>query len=217
MSKDASKDGEEAWLATVYGAQDSREVELAYDGWASAYDADLASFGYTNFIYAAGLLSRFCTPGGGEILDAGCGTGGLGPHLAVLGYDELVGIDLSRGMLSVARGRGCYRELAIANLGQKLDFADNRFHGCVSFGVMTAGHGPPSALDELIRVTAPGGHLIFSVSKPAYEGSGFKQKLAELDASGRAKAAFKTPEYCPMPNSRTEADLAAHAYVYEIT
>ena len=50
---------EESWLARVYGAADADEVQRTYDAWASDYDDHLASFGYTNFIYAAGLLGRF--------------------------------------------------------------------------------------------------------------------------------------------------------------
>lgn len=207
---------DEDWLARVYGAKETGEVESAYDGWASGYDDSLASFGYTNFIYAAALLNRFCPPGSGEVLDAGCGTGALGPHLELLGYDQLMGIDLSSGMLSKARDTGAYRELAVADLGEPLDLADDRFAGLVCFGVLTAGHAPPAALDEFIRITRPGGHLIFSVSQPAFEASGFRERLADLDASGRWSPKFTSADYRPLPNSTTESDLTAKAYVYEV-
>ena len=213
---ESHKGGDESWLARVYSASDSAEVESTYNQWASAYDEDVASFGYNNFIYAAGLLNRFSPPGDGEILDAGCGTGALGPHLAVLGYDALVGIDISRGMLAKARDNGSYRELAVADLSQPLSFSDGRFRACVSFGVLTAGHAPPSSLDELLRVTRRGGHLVFSVSRPAMENSGFREKLAALDASGAWASRFVSEPYKPMPRSLTEGDLTARAYVYEV-
>ena len=206
---------DEAWLAKVYGAESSTEVESTYDNWASEYDDSVAAFGYTNFIYAAALLCRFSPPGAGEILDAGCGTGALGPHLTLLGYDSLVGIDLSRGMLVKARDTGCYRELAVANLGERLDFSSDRFAACVSFGVLTAGHAPPSALDELLRITRPGGHLLFSVSRPAFETAGFQEKLADLSTTGGWRQRFESPDYRPMPRSQTEGDLTARVYVYE--
>lgn len=216
MRKDHTSKDSETWLAEVYGATGAGEVQRTYDGWADEYDDSLTTFGYTNFIYAAALLNRFSPPGSGEILDAGCGTGALGPHLTLLGYESLVGIDLSRGMLARARDTGCYRELDIADLGQPLDFSDNRFTACVSFGVLTAGHAPPDALDELIRVTRTGGYLVFSVSQPAFEQCGFREKLAALDEGDRWRGAFVSADYAPMPNSATESSLTAKAYVYEI-
>ncbi len=216
MATDDNSKDSDAWLAEVYGAKGAGEVQRTYDGWAGHYDDSLADFGYTNFIYAAALLNRFSPPGIGEILDAGCGTGALGRHLELLGYESLVGIDLSRGMLARARDTGCYRELDIADLGQPLDFSDDRFTACVSIGVLTAGHAPPAALDELIRVTRAGGHLVFSVSKPAFDQCGFKEKLSALDGSDRWRRVFVSVDYAPMPNSASESSLTAKAYVYEI-
>jgi SAM-dependent methyltransferase len=60
-------------------------------------------------------------------------------------------------MLGRARARGVYRELRRRALGDKLDFADEIFAAVVSFGVFTPGHAPASALDELVRITRPGG------------------------------------------------------------
>jgi predicted TPR repeat methyltransferase len=45
------------------------------------------------------------------ILDAGCGTGLAGDCLRVLGYGELVGIDLSEPMLAHAARLGIYAAL----------------------------------------------------------------------------------------------------------
>jgi len=80
-----------------------------------------------------------------------------------LGYQALTGIDLSREMLARAEARGVYQELHAMDLGTRLDFADDRFAASTALGVLTPGHGPPTALDEMLRVTRPGGHLIFTV------------------------------------------------------
>ncbi len=49
------------------------------------------------------------------------------------------------------------------DLGARLDFPDDRFAASTALGVLTPGHAPPTALDEMLRVTRPGGHLIFTV------------------------------------------------------
>ncbi|HVP99465.1 MAG TPA: SAM-dependent methyltransferase, partial [Roseiarcus sp.] len=49
----------------------------------------------------------------------------------------------------------------------------------------TTGHAPPSSFDELIRVTQPGGALIFTLATSAYDAGGFKEKLEGLESAGR--------------------------------
>jgi SAM-dependent methyltransferase len=55
----------------------------------------------------------------------------------------------------------------------------------VSTGVFAAGHAPPESFEELIRVTRPGGHVIFSVRTDVYEEGGFKDKQEALEGEGR--------------------------------
>ena len=73
-----------------------------------------------------------------------------------------------------------------------------------------------AALDELIRVTRPGGHLVFSISQPAFDESGFKEKLAQLDSAGLWQSVFVSRDYYPLPDSASEGDLTAKAYVYQV-
>ena len=37
------------------------------------------------------------------------------------------------------------------------------YDAVVSAGVLTTGHAPATSLDELVRITRPGGHLIFTL------------------------------------------------------
>ena len=87
--------------------------------------------------------------------------------LSILGYRNLAGIDMSEGMLAKARKRKVYSELRNRVLGKSLDFDDGAFAAVVTFGVFTPGHAPAVAFDELVRITRPGGHLIFTVSTAA--------------------------------------------------
>jgi predicted TPR repeat methyltransferase len=155
--------GFDDWAGRVYGAKSNEELKQKYDAWAADYDRDVESVRYSLPALAAGLIGRYVAPDAGEVLDAGCGTGLLGDPLHLLGYQALAGIDLSREMLARAEARGVYQELCAMDLGARLDFADDRFAASTALGVLTPGHAPPTALDEMLRVTGPGGHLIFTV------------------------------------------------------
>ena len=136
-----------------------------------------------------------------------------GDSLAILGYRDLVGIDLSRGMLEVAGRKGVYRELHRMMLGEPLDFPDGSFRAVVSTGVFTRGHARASALDELVRITRPGGHLLFSVRLEVYEGEGFKEKQAALEAAGLWQLRESTEPIVAMPVG--EPEVLTPVFVYE--
>ena len=211
-----SKVTREQRLEQVYGAKSNDELRAIYDDWAQAYDQDLQALGYSYPPAIAGLVGRYVRERDAPILDAGAGTGIVGEVLALLGYTDLTGIDLSDGMLAVARAKAVYVELKNQTLGERLDFADDAFAAAVSAGVLTTGHAPPSCLDELIRITRPGGHLIFTLSVPVYEEGGFRPKLEALSAVGRWRALETTPTWCALPRAPAEAAVMARAHVYEV-
>ena len=152
----------------------------------------------------SGLIGRYLPSGTGRILDAGAGTGILGENLFVMGYKDLVGIDLSAGMLEVARKKGVYRNLLQMTLGQKLDFADNSFAATVSMGVFTEGHAPSESFDELIRITEPRGYIIFSVRADVYLNQGFKKKQDSLKKERKWRLVEQTEPFqaLPLENSK---------------
>jgi predicted TPR repeat methyltransferase len=211
-----SEVGREQRLRQVYGASGSEELRAIYDDWASAYDSDLQAFGYSYPPAIAGLVGRYVRECDAPILDAGAGTGVVGEVLAILGYTRLTGIDLSDGMLAVARVKGVYAELKNQVLGERLDFADDSFAAVVSAGVLTTGHAPPGCLDELVRVTRPRGHLIFTLSTPAYEEGGFRAKLEALTRHGSWRSLETTPTWRALPRAAAEAAVTARAYVFKL-
>ena len=206
----------ETWLSKVYGAADDRELVTHYDAWAEAYDEDLISFGYRHPALVVAMVARYVAVDDGPILDAGVGTGLLGELLSVLGYGDLAGIDMSDGMLAMAGAKGVYRELANMVLGETLAFPDNRFAATVSTGVLTVGHAPPAALDELIRVTRTDGYLILTITTVAYEEAGFAPKMTTLEDNGSWRRRAVTPPYVAMPATRSEASQTAQVFVYQV-
>jgi predicted TPR repeat methyltransferase len=203
-------------LAQVYGAAGKHELEALYDAWAADYDQDLRDFGYTYPALVAGLVARHVRDLSVPVLDAGVGTGIIGEMLYALGYEQLVGIDLSDGMLAVAQSKGVYAELSNQTLGEPLAFADGRFGAVVSAGVLTVGHAPPDSLDELVRLTRPGGLVVFTLTTPVYEEGGFKDKLAALAAAGRWRRRELTRPWLALPKAPAEHSHTSRGYVYEV-
>ncbi|WP_293066327.1 MULTISPECIES: methyltransferase domain-containing protein [unclassified Moorena] len=85
-------------------------------------------------------------------------------------------------MLTEAQRKNIYTELRLMVLGEPLDFPSATFDAVTACGVFTYGHAPSHSFDELIRVTKPGGYIIFTLRPDFYESSDFKDKMANLEA-----------------------------------
>ena len=95
---------------------DDDYVRTVFDQFADSFDENLSALGYrAPKLLADALLERFGAQPGGDMLDAGCGTGLCGPLLRT-GAKRLDGVDLSPGMIEKARLRGVYDELIVAEL-----------------------------------------------------------------------------------------------------
>lgn len=207
-------DADKTALDMVYAAETETELAAAYAAWAAAYDSETAALGYLLPFLIVAWVARHVPKGEGPLLDAGCGTGLSGPSLKVLGYDDLAGVDLSQQMLDIARSRQCYGELKQAALGGPLPWPDGHFRAFVSTGVFTAGHAPASSLDELVRVTAKGGHAIFTVRDTVLEAGGFRDKFAELEAAGKWLPVEESPPFRAFAVG--EPDVLVKAYIFRV-
>ncbi|HZS32476.1 MAG TPA: class I SAM-dependent methyltransferase [Methylomirabilota bacterium] len=139
----------------------------AFDAMAASYD-ELEPWYEHLYAVLGGLLRRALPPGGaGErrlALDAGCGTGFQTALLLALGY-RAAGIDLSPGLLAVARRRHRGARFVRGDL-QALPWRDGAFDVAVSCGsTLSFVEDPARALGELGRVLRPGGHLVLEVER----------------------------------------------------
>lgn len=182
-------------LQRVYDAKNDAELANAYGEWSRRYDRDLLEDGYILPFFITAFVARYVPPGSGPVLDAGVGTGLAGPYLAALGYHGLTGCDMSEEMLAMAGQRGCYVDLKQAVLGERLPWPDDHFAAFVSAGVFTTGHAPASSLDELVRITRPGGYAIFNIRQTVFEENGFAAKLDELEKAGQVKPIEISPPF----------------------
>ncbi len=203
---------EESKVQWIYASKDNEELEQRYDVWAGEYDKDLdESFGWVGPKVGAEVFARH-VPRSAVVLDAGVGTGLVGVELTELGYTDITGMDMSQGMLDEAARKGLYRQLDQMVMGQKLDYADGAFDAVISIGVLTLGHAPAESLDELVRVTKSGGHVVFSLRPDVYEEHGFKEKQAALEAAGRWELAEVSDKVKIMPKGEPEVEHQVWAY-----
>jgi len=189
-------------LQNVYSARDNRELASRYDEWVEDYEDDMLNLGFTIPAVAAGFVGRY-VPLGGKILDAGAGTGLFGSILRILGYEDLVGIDISERMLEKAGEKNAYHSLHRMVLGEPLGFEGGSFSAAVCVGVFTTNHAPPEALDELVRVVEPDGCVIFSVREDAYRKEGFEEKQASLEKERRWRRVAMSEAFQPFPAGNT--------------
>ena len=169
----------------IYSSKNNQELLERYDQWAKEYDTDVEQKeDYQAPKRTADFFIKY-VPKTSRVLDVGAGTGLMGQLLNILGYDNLVAMDLSKGMLDIARQKGVYRELDQMVLGEALDYATDYFDAAISTGVFTAAHAPVSSFDEIVRIVRPEGYVIFTLSNDSYENAGFKEKFEALEYDGK--------------------------------
>ena len=141
-------------------------TETAYDQIAPKFD--VTPFRTPDFILEAVASKVAEWAPLGSILDVCCGTGAAMEALRPLCRDRLVGVDMSRGMLDVARTR-----TADAPGDARLEFVhanaldmtfDAEFDLAVSLGALghILPHEMPVLVDRIARALKPGGRFIFT-------------------------------------------------------
>lgn len=199
----------------VYSSRNERELAERYDEWAKTYDKDLDDdFGWVGPKVAVDIAVKYF-PKDARILDAGAGTGLVGALLCERGYSNLVAMDLSKGMLEAARAKKAYNEFHQMTMGEALGFASDSFDGVISVGVLTVGHAPASSLDELIRVTKPGGHVVYTLRPDVYGGNGFREKHAQLESANKWKLVEVTDPVPVLPKG--EPDVCHQVWVHRVS
>lgn len=139
-------------------------VRTVFDDFSTSFDQKLASLGYR----APELLLSVMKESLGiacrdlDLLDAGCGTGLFGERARPF-CSRLIGVDLSPGMLQIARGRGLYDELHEAELASWLAEQREAFDVVASADTLCYFGALDGALRAAYSALRPGGWLFFSV------------------------------------------------------
>lgn len=201
-------------LDKVYSAESPDETRETYDAWASTYERDVFNYGIRLYANAAAAFAKYVPDLDGPFLDAACGTGLQIESLRLLGYGPFTGVDMSDGMLAVARDKGLYESLEQAVLGEALAFKDDAFTGALCIGALSPTHAPAETFDELIRVTRPGGRIVVTLRMD--EGSEpYLETIAKHESAGALRTEYAGKPFATVPLG--DPGLRHAVYVFEVT
>jgi len=151
-----------------------------YDRLAGLYDAVDWLTGNTTHRLRRRALAHL-PPAGSRVLEIGFGSGRL--HLELAGRYALAGTDLAPGMARLAArrlaGRGLASLLAVGNV-RALPWRDDHFDAVIATFAFSAIADAGQALDEMVRVTRPGGKVIIVDAGEAQDGNRAAHTLARL-------------------------------------
>jgi len=172
---------EKKGLKDAYALKTPKDSINLYKTWASTYDSDFAKENdYLSPQKIAKYFDKYTNNNDTPILDVGAGTGLIAEYLNI-NSQEIDAIDISPEMLNIAKLKNCYAKTIEADLTKRLQIKDNHYGAILSAGTFTHGHVGPDVLDELLRVTRPGGLFVFTVHYKLFKKAGFDKKLINLE------------------------------------
>lgn len=189
-------------------------IRAGYDAWAGSYDATPNPLVALDRRHTLALLA----PAPGEaILDAGCGTGGNLRGLLAAGARPL-GLDFSRGMLTVARRALGPVALAQADLTADLPVRPAAFDAVLCALVGEHLPTPATFFAEAHRALAPGGRMVFSVFHPDLASAGIEANFEAGDTEYRLGAhAHTVADYLSAAADAGFCDPRAHEFSPDAT
>jgi len=168
----------------AYSLKTPKDSIKLYKKWAQTYDKDFAiKSNYLSPIKITSFFNKNARKTDTPILDVGAGTGLVGECLYKTGNNKIIGIDISSEMLFQAKLKDCYSSLVEADLTKKIPLSSNSIGAVVSAGTFTHGHVGSEALDELLRITKPGGLFVLSINTKVFIKNGFKEKFLRIKNS----------------------------------
>ena len=109
-----------------------------------------------------------------------------------------------------------YRNVYEHDLGHVLPEKDNSFAAVTCFGSLGPGHAPAKCMDEFIRITQPGGYVVFNTRAETYPEQELKQKVDNLtekgayQITGYATASSRVSDFTGIPT--TESDPRGYLF-----
>ncbi|PQB03711.1 bifunctional demethylmenaquinone methyltransferase/2-methoxy-6-polyprenyl-1,4-benzoquinol methylase UbiE [Aureitalea marina] len=144
-----------------------KQVEQMFDTISGRYDGlnRVISLG-TDVKWRKKVIAMIAKENPTNVLDIATGTGDLAVSFATkTEIPEIVGLDISEGMLSEARKKSIGQSWSdrvqfVRGDGESLPFENNHFHAAtVSFGIRNF-ENLEQGLSEILRVIQPGGQLV---------------------------------------------------------
>ena len=171
------------------------DIEI-FDEWPEKYDQWFETpIGRLIKQYESALILHMLNPGPGEkILDAGCGTGIFTFDLLSAGA-EVLGLEISLPMLLRAGKKLKVYPFRMLQADMRhLPFTDGAFDKAVSVTAVEFLEDAKPAIDELFRVTRPGGCIVVATLNSRSSWAGRRKEAAKKGHSLFKKAFFRSPE-----------------------
>ena len=128
---------------------------------------------------------------GKRLLEVGCGTGHWSTFFSAIGY-EVVGIDISKRMITTAKNKNIVRSSFYVMDGHRMSFADKSFDLAAAITTLEFAPDPAIIIAEMVRcVRKPGGNLLFGVLNALSE---YNQERKNEAGSPYASANLFSPE-----------------------
>lgn len=167
------------------GSGDSREI---YEDWAPTYEQNLQDdYGYVAPELAVAVFARHCPDKDTRILDLGCGTGLVGVELSKRGFRHVDGLDVSPGMLDVARSKKIYGDLLVGDMTQPIDLSGQTYDAAIAVGCFGGGHLGPEHLTNIVKCVNPGGLLVLYINDIPYDEDDYPKHFASIEEGGHCR------------------------------
>jgi SAM-dependent methyltransferase len=138
-----------------------------YDKFAKARQEELLKGKYKVFRYIEKPMMKSMLPNleKKKVLMLGCGTGDETIMLSCAGAQELIGIDLSKVSIEIAKEAYPQYNFLVCDM-HNLPFEDESFDFVYSSLAVHYSDNPKTVYDEVYRVLKKGGQFLFSVGHP---------------------------------------------------
>jgi len=115
------------------------------------------------------FVRKLFDPHGKVVLDVGAGKGRFAIDFALAGAEQVFALDISGEMLQIAKNKarkaGILEKITfITGDAENLNLRDDVFDASVCIGTFVHLTNPRKAMNELVRVTKPGGEILADVT-----------------------------------------------------
>ncbi|XP_033638750.1 uncharacterized protein LOC117299338 [Asterias rubens] len=176
-------------------------VDDLYREWIKddCYEEEMKRLGYVAHIELAQEILKCVTDKTPRILDCASGTGFLGEELQKIGFTNVDALDASQESLNYSKKKEIYQNYICGLLGPKKMEIDSDVYDAVVFtGCFGNIHTKSDCFPELIRITKPGGYIMFTVRRSVLledefcSNGALDANIHDLDLKGKWRYLSKT-------------------------
>ncbi|XP_064098586.1 thiol S-methyltransferase TMT1B-like [Macrobrachium nipponense] len=147
----------------------NEQVIKTYTKWAPTYVETLSAGGYTGYLLGADEVTSRVPEDQRHslrVLDVAAGTGSVGLELSNRGFKLIDALEPNEEMMKHLETTGVYKKKYLEFLGDGAkSVPSDAYDVLICTGAMVEGHIPAKGIEDMIRVTKPGGLIIIAMNK----------------------------------------------------